>query len=78
MNLLAAPLGEEIRITAIHAEPKTIKHLAALGVAVGSHITVFEAQWGASVIYVKESKLALDHATSKSIEVEVLEGAKHE
>lgn len=78
MNLLQAPLNKEVKITAIHADPKTTKHLAALGVAVDAVVSVFEAQWGACVIYVKESKLALGHSTSVAIEVEPLEGEGHD
>ncbi len=78
MNLLHAPLGKEVRIKSIQADAKTTKHLAALGVAVDSIVTIFEAQWGACVIYVKESKLALGHSTAVAIEVEPVKGGNHD
>ena len=74
MNLLNAPAKTELVITAIHMDSKTLKRLAALGVCLGASISIFESQWGASIVFVKDSKLALDHQTSKSIEVDVKEG----
>ena len=78
MTLLDAPLHQDLRIVAMRTPSKTSKHLAALGVTVDAIISLFEVQWGASVIYVKDSKLALDHVISTSIEVEPLEGESHD
>lgn len=78
MNLLKAPLHEALKITEMRTDAKTTKHLAALGVTVDSVISLFEVQWGASVIYVKDSKLALDHVTSIAIDVEPVKGEAHD
>ncbi|MDE6058665.1 MAG: ferrous iron transport protein A [Clostridia bacterium] len=67
MPLVLAPCGQEMKIVKILADEKTKKHLANLGVIVGSQITVLSSSGGSSVCIVKEGRLAFDRQVASRI-----------
>ncbi len=69
MPLVLAPEGREMKIIKIVADEKTKKHLANLGVIVGSKITVLSSGGGSSVCIVKEGRLAFDRQIAAHIYV---------
>ncbi len=60
MPLVLAPLGQEMKIVKIVTDEKTKKHLANLGVIIGSVITVLISVGGNLVCIVKDGRLAFD------------------
>ena len=56
-----------LRIVKIRLEPKLVKHLASLGLIEGEVVEVLESRGGATIVKVKEGRLALDSATSRGI-----------
>ena len=67
MPIFLAPLNEELTITHIHGDDKTVRHLKDLGLTTGAKVRVMSKDKGALVIYVFESKLALDRDIAKAI-----------
>ena len=69
MPIFLAPLNEEVTITHIHGDEKTVRHLKDLGLTTGAKVRLMSKDKGAIVLYVFNSKLALDRNIAKNIVV---------
>ena len=69
MPIFLAPINEEVTITHIHGDNKTVKHLQDLGFTPGVKVRVMSKDKGALIVYVFNSKLALDRDIAKAIVV---------
>lgn len=69
MALAFAPLGQERTITDIHADDKTRRHLADLGIAVGSKVTPLSGKKGSMIFQVLEGRVALNSSLAMRIMV---------
>ena len=69
MPIFLAPLHEELTITHVHGDTKTVKHLRDLGLTTGAKVEVFSEDKGALIIFVYGSKLALSKEIAKAIVV---------
>lgn len=67
MPLKLAPLGQNMKIVKILADEKTKKHLADLGLTIGSEIVVFSSNGGSLVCIVRDVKLAIDFGLASHI-----------
>ena len=67
MPLKLAPLGQNMKIVKILADEKTKKHLADLGLTIGSEIAVFSSNGGSLVCIVRDVKLAIDFGLASHI-----------
>ena len=67
MPLTFAPMGEERQIIKINGRDTVQKHLANLGVVVGSAVTVISELNGNVILKVKETRVALDKAMAGRI-----------
>ncbi len=67
MPLVLAPIGQEMRVVKIVADEKTKKHLANLGVLVGSTLSVLLSVGGNLVCIVKDGRLAFDKNVASHI-----------
>ena len=67
MPIFLAPLNEEVTITHIHGDAKTVKHLQDLGLTTGVKIRLISKDQGAIIVYVFASKLALDKDIARAI-----------
>ena len=71
MPLLFAPKDQDLRILSVRGEAKVNKHLASLGIVEGGTIRLLDDANGAAIVFVKGSRLGLDHKVSMSITVAV-------
>jgi ferrous iron transport protein A len=69
MPLLFAPKDKDLTILSVHGEAKVNKHLASLGIVEGGKIRLIDDANGAAIVFVKGTKLGLDHKVSMSIMV---------
>ena len=69
MPLLFAPKDKDLIILSVHGEAKVNKHLASLGIVEGGKIRLIDDANGAAIVFVKGTKLGLDHKVSMSIMV---------
>lgn len=67
MPLKLAPMGQTMKIVKILADEKTKKHLADLGLVIGSEIVVFSSNGGSLVCIVRDVKLAIDYGLASHI-----------
>lgn len=69
MALAFAPIGQEMTIADIHADEKTRRHLADIGLTVGGKVTPLSAKGGSMIFQVLESRIALNSALAMKITV---------
>ena len=69
MPLSIAPPGMAVEVKNISADDKVKKHLAELGIAAGSRITVISSNGGNVILMVKEGRLCLDKTLASHIMV---------
>lgn len=67
MALAFAPIGKEMTVADIHADDKVKKHLADLGLTVGSRVTALSGAGGSMIYQVMESRIALNSALAMRI-----------
>lgn len=67
MPIALAPTNVEMRVVKILADEKTKKHLASLGILVGSSLVVISSVNGGVVIAIKDGRLALDRSVASKI-----------
>ncbi len=69
MPLILAPQGEEMKVVRVAADAKTCRHLENLGITPGADIILLAFSNGSMIVRVRDSRLALDRITAKSIMV---------
>ena len=67
MPLTIAPIGKEITIVKYSLDDSLRKHLEALGMILGSTITVIKEKDGDVIIEVKGSKIAINKGLASKI-----------
>ncbi len=67
MPLVLAPIGQKMKIVKIALDERTKKHLANLGVLVGSEISVLLSVGGNLVCIVKDGRLAFDRDVASHV-----------
>lgn len=67
MPIALAPTNVEMRVVKILADEKTKKHLASLGILVGSSLVVISSVNGGVVVAIKDGRLALDRSVASKI-----------
>ena len=72
MTLDAMKEGERARIVRVTGEEAVKRHLGALGFVAGTVIRVAGASYGNLILAVHESRVAVNDATARSIEVEAV------
>ena len=70
MTLDAMKEGERARIVRVTGEEAVKRHLGALGFVAGTVIRVAGASYGNLILAVHESRVAVNVATARNIEVE--------
>lgn len=74
MDLSEAPVGASLRVGAVVCAPATRLRLAELGLRPGEQITVtHRTSGGGRVVSVDHCRIALDRATLRSVEVDVVD-----
>ena len=71
MPLSFAPLHKNLKITKVNCDSSVSRRLFALGIVEGADITLMDIVSGAGVILIKDSRLALDRALTRGIQVEI-------
>ena len=72
MTLDAMKEGERARIVRVTGEEAVKRHLGALGFVAGTVIRVAGESYGNLILAVHESRVAVNDATARSIEVEAV------
>ena len=67
MPIALAPTNVEMRVVKILADEKTKKHLASLGILVGSSLVVISSVNGGVVVAIKDGRLAIDRSVASKI-----------
>ena len=69
MTLAEMNEGERARIAHVGGEEAVKRHLGALGFVVGTVVRVVGASYGNLILAVHESRIAVNDATAKDVEV---------
>lgn len=67
MPLIIAPENKDLKIVKINTDSRVKKYLESLGIAVDSIIKILQRTSGSVILFVKESRLALDHDIATKI-----------
>ena len=70
MQLTAMAIGQRARIIHVAGEESVKRHLGALGFVVGTVVRVVGASYGNMILAVHESRIAVNDATARDIEVD--------
>ena len=69
MTLADMKEGERARIVRVDGEEAVKRHLGALGFVAGTVVRVVGASYGNMILAVHESRVAVNDATAKDVEV---------
>ncbi|MBR3223313.1 MAG: ferrous iron transport protein A [Kiritimatiellae bacterium] len=72
MTLDAVKEGERARIARVNGDEAVKRHLGALGFVAGTVVRVVGTSYGNMILAVHESRIAVNDATAKDIEVEAV------
>ena len=72
MTLDAVKEGVRARIVRVGGEEAVKRHLGALGFVAGTVVRVVGESYGNMILAVHESRIAVNDATAKDIEVDVI------
>ena len=72
MQLLASPIGKQVKIVEITTDEKTKNRLQNIGVIVGSNITLMQSNFGDIIVKVRDCRVAMNKDVAKNIIVEAL------
>ena len=72
MKLAEIKEGERARIVRVSGEEAVKRHLGALGFVAGTIVRVVGESYGNMILAVHESRIAVNDATAKNIEAEVV------
>ena len=72
-QLLASPIGKQVKIVDVTTDEKTKNRLQNIGVIVGSNITVLQSNFGDIIVRVRDCRVAMNKDVAKNILVEVLD-----
>ena len=67
MPLVLAPIGKNLQVIKIVTDVSTKKHLANLGIVVGSELSIISVTEGSVICLVKDGRLALDGVVARKI-----------
>lgn len=70
-QLLASPIGKQVKIVDVTTDEKTKNRLQNIGVIVGSNITVMQSNFGDIIVKVRDCRVAMNKDVAKHIYVEV-------
>ena len=70
MTLAEIKEGEKARIVRVGGEEAVKRHLGALGFVSGTVVRVVGASYGNLILAVHESRIAVNDATARSIEID--------
>ena len=70
MKLAEIEEGERARIVRVGGDEAVKRHLGALGFVTGTVVRVVGASYGNMILAVHESRIAVNDATARDIEVE--------
>jgi len=70
MTLAEMKEGERARIVHVGGEEAVKRHLGALGFVAGTVVRVVGASYGNQILAVHESRIAVNDATARDIEVD--------
>ena len=70
MQLTEMAVGQRVRIAHVTGEESVKRHLGALGFVTGTVVRVVGASYGNMILAVHESRIAVNDATARDIEVE--------
>ena len=71
MELLASPIGKQVKVVDVTTDEKTKNRLQNIGVIVGSNITVLQSNFGDIIVRVRDCRVAMNKDVAKNIIVEV-------
>ena len=71
MELLASPIGKQVKVVDVTTDEKTKNRLQNIGVIVGSDITVLQSNFGDIIVRVRDCRVAMNKDVAKNIIVEV-------
>ena len=72
MTLAAMKEGERARIVRVTGNEAVKRHLGALGFVAGTVVRVVGASYGNMILAVHESRIAVNEATARKIEIEAV------
>ena len=72
MTLATMKEGERARIVRVDGEEAVKRHLGALGFVAGTVVRVVGASYGNMILAVHESRIAVNEATARKIEIEAV------
>ena len=72
MTLDEVKEGERARIVRVDGDEAVKRHLGALGFVAGTVVRVVGTSYGNMILAVHESRIAVNDATAKNIEAEVV------
>ncbi len=72
MTLAEMKEGERARIVRVGGEEAVKRHLGALGFVVGTVVRIVGASYGNLILAVHESRIAVNDATARDIEVDAV------
>ena len=70
MTLATLKEGERARLVRVSGDDAVKHHLGALGFVAGTVVRVVGASYGNMILAVHESRIAIDDATTRDIEVD--------
>ena len=70
MTLATLKEGERARLVRVSGDDAVKHHLGALGFVAGTVVRVVGASYGNMILAVHESRIAIDDATARDIEVD--------
>lgn len=72
MTLDAVKEGERARIVRVNGDEAVKRHLGALGFVAGTVVRVVGTSYGNMILAVHESRIAVNDATARGIEVDAV------